>query len=76
MKFCYNTNFTLFKHPKNLGLSYRMDLYFWDCLGREKNTEITEEIWTAYMHVYCILLFVKDSCLFFSLALTVGFLRT
>ena len=37
MKFCYNTNFTLPKNPKDLDLSYKTDLDLWDCFGRKKN---------------------------------------
>ena len=33
MKFCYNSSFTLPKQPKNLDLSYKIDLDFWDCFG-------------------------------------------
>ena len=33
MKFCYNTSFTLPKQSKDLDLSNKMDLDFWDCFG-------------------------------------------
>ena len=31
-------------NPKDLDPSYKMDLDFWDCLGRKKLGVITEEI--------------------------------
>ena len=51
MEFCYNTlpfTFTLLpflNDPKDLDLSYKMDLDFWDCFGNKKNCLITKEIW-------------------------------
>ena len=36
MKFCYNTNLPFLNNPKDLDLSYKMDLDLWDCFGREK----------------------------------------
>ena len=38
-------SFSLPKQSQNLDLSYRTDLDFWDCFGREKTYLITEEIW-------------------------------
>ena len=32
-------------NPKDLDPSYKTDLDFWDCLGREKLCLITEEMW-------------------------------
>ena len=45
MKFCYNMSFTLSKHPKDLDLSYMMDLDICHCFRREKFCLITEELW-------------------------------
>ena len=36
MKFCCNTSFTLPKLSKDLDLSYKKDLDFWDCFGKKK----------------------------------------
>ena len=37
MKFCYNLSFLPFlKNPKDLDLSYKTDLDFWDCFGGKK----------------------------------------
>ena len=32
------------KNPKDVDLSYKMDLDFWDCFGRKKHCLISEEI--------------------------------
>ena len=42
---CYNTILTFLNNPKDLDPSYKMDLDFWNCFGREKNLRlIAEEI--------------------------------
>ena len=47
LKFCYTVicNFFPFQNnPKDLDPSYKTDLDFWDCFGKEKLHLITEEI--------------------------------
>ena len=36
MKICYEIGFPFENNPRNLDPSYKMDLDFWDCFGREK----------------------------------------
>ena len=38
LQFCCNTSIPFLNNPKDLDPSYKMDLDFWDCFGREKNT--------------------------------------
>ena len=35
MKVCYNTNLPFLNNPKDLDLSYKMDLDLWGCFGRK-----------------------------------------
>ena len=44
MQFCCNTGLPFLKNPKDLDLSDKMDLDFWDCFGRKKHCLISEEI--------------------------------
>ena len=43
MKLCYNMSFTL-PNPKDLDPSHKIDLDFWDSLGRKKLCLIAKEI--------------------------------
>ena len=36
MKFCYNISLPFLNSPKDLDLSNKKDLDFWDCFGRKK----------------------------------------
>ena len=42
-------------NPKELDLSYKTDLDFWDCFGRKKFCQINREIWYFYISqsIYC-----------------------
>ena len=44
MKVCYNTNLPFLNSPKDLDLSYKMDLDLWGGFVRKKLCLITEEI--------------------------------
>ena len=44
MLLCCNTSFTFHNNPKDLDLSYKMDLDFWDCFVSKKLCHITEEV--------------------------------
>ena len=45
MKLCYVVCVLPFlNNPKALGLSFKMDLDFWDCFGRNKRHHLTKEI--------------------------------
>ena len=44
LKFCYDTSFTFLNNLKDLDLSCKTDLDFWNCFRRKKNCLIIEEI--------------------------------
>ena len=44
-EFKYEIGIPYQNNPKNLDPSYKMDLDFWDCFGREKVCLMTEETW-------------------------------
>ena len=43
-------------NPKDLDLSYKTDLDFWDCLGRKKLSLLNEEIWKLLIFCGIIIL--------------------
>ena len=55
MKFCYNTSFIFLNKSKDLDLSYKTDLDFWDCFGRKKLCLIIQEIWYLSDKSFCCL---------------------
>ena len=57
MKFAEIQVLPFLNNPKDLDTSYKMDLDFWDCFGRQKKLCLTtKEIW------YCITGNVPTDC--------------
>ena len=56
MKFSSENFFPLSNKLKNLDLSYKTDLDFWNCLRREKKQLMTKEIWYSQTSTACRLL--------------------
>ena len=60
MKFCYSQILPFLNNPKNLDLSYKMNLDFWDCFEGKNSSPITKEIRyiiSAFTQIYVIIYF-------------------